>query len=67
MSSEELPSLVEIYEEAGLIPEWLERGRDQAFAIVARNALSKGLPVDVIHDITGLHEKTIKKMQTSHG
>jgi hypothetical protein len=30
--------------------------------IVARNALTKGLPIEVIHDITGLDLETIKQL-----
>ena len=51
----------EIFTEAGIIPEWIERGRVEGLAIAARNALGKGLPIDVIHDITGLDVETIKK------
>ena len=67
MASEELPSLEEILEEAGLIPGMIERGRikglEEGRENVARNAISKGLPIDVIHDITGLDVETIQQLQ----
>jgi len=70
MTSEELPSLEEIFEEAGLLPRmierasqrYLEQGREQGVENVARNAINKGLPVDLIHDITGLDIETIQEL-----
>ena len=53
----------EVFTKAGLIPEWIERGRVQGLEAVARNALAKGLPIDAIHDITGLDEETLKKAE----
>jgi hypothetical protein len=35
---------------------WYEEGREE----IARNALDKGIPVELIHDITGLDIETIK-------
>jgi hypothetical protein len=63
----------EVFTRAGLIPEWLERGRiqgreegrEQGLVTAARNAISKGLPIDVIHDITGLDIETIQALQTN--
>jgi len=31
--------------------------------VAARNALAKGLPIDVIHDITGLPMETIAELR----
>ena len=56
------PTFEEVFTKAGLIPEWIERGRVQALEVVARNALAKGLPIDMIHDITGLGINKIKKL-----
>ena len=73
----------EVFTRAGLIPEWLERGRvqgleeglergreqgleqgmEQGMETAARNALTKGLPLDVIHDITGLDIEKIKQLR----
>ena len=40
----------------------LEEGREEGLAKVARNALAKGLPLDMIGEITGLDVKTIKQL-----
>ena len=37
-------------------------GREEGLEIVARNALAKGLPIEDIHDITGLDPETIKQI-----
>ena len=37
----------------------LEKGREE----VARNALAKGIPLELIHDITGLDEEALKHIQ----
>ena len=57
------PTFEEVFTKAGLIPEWIERGRVQALEAVTRNALAKGLPNDVIHDITGLDIEKVKKTE----
>jgi hypothetical protein len=71
------PTFEEVFTRAGIIPEWIERGREQGLEqglelgleqgleAVARNALIKGLPLDVIHDITGLDIETIKQLTIS--
>jgi len=60
----------EVFTEAGLIPEWIERGRvqglEQGLETAARNAMAKGLPVDVIHDITGLPKNVIEQLAVSN-
>jgi predicted transposase YdaD len=38
----------------------LEKGREE----VARNAFAKGIPLELIHDITGLDEEALKHIQT---
>ena len=40
--------------------EGMEKGREKEREAVAQNALAKGLPLDLIHDITGLDKKTIE-------
>jgi hypothetical protein len=60
------PTFEEVFTRAGLIPEWIEHGREQGVETVARNALTKGLPVDVIHDITGLSINKINKLAMSN-
>ena len=42
----------------------LEKGREDEREAVAKNALAKGLTVDLIHDITGLDIKTIEKLSS---
>ena len=72
------PTFEEVFTEAGIIPEWIERGREQGLEqglergleqgleTAARNAIIKGLPIDVIHDITGLDEETIKQLAVNN-
>jgi hypothetical protein len=43
--------------------EGLEEGMEKSREDIARNALIKGLPLDVIHDITGLDIETIKSLE----
>ena len=42
-------------------------GREEGIGIgreeVARNALAKGIPLELIHDITGLDEEALKHIQ----
>jgi len=64
----------EVYTKNGVIPGYIEQGRvqgreegrvqglEQGLTAAARNAMSKGLPIDVIHDITGLDIETIKQL-----
>jgi hypothetical protein len=42
---------------------WLEEGREERNIEIARNALAKGYPPDLIHDITGLDIDVIENMQ----
>jgi hypothetical protein len=42
---------------------WHEEGREEGREEVARNALAKGLPLDVIHEITGLDIQAIQNIQ----
>ena len=44
--------------------EGLEQGREEGRAEIARNALKKGLPIEMIHDITGLDTETINKLKS---
>jgi len=37
-------------------------GRQEGIYEIARNALIKGLPIDVIHDITGLDKETLEQL-----
>ena len=42
--------------------EGLEKGREEGMETAARNALAKGLPVEMIHEITGLDIEAIKRL-----
>jgi predicted transposase/invertase (TIGR01784 family) len=42
-------------------------GQQQGLEIAARNALAKGLPIEVIRDITGLDLETIKQLAEDSG
>ena len=66
----------EVFTEAGIIPQWIEQGRaqgmeqgraqgmEQGMEIAARNALARGIPIETVHEITGLDTKTIMSLQT---
>jgi hypothetical protein len=41
----------------------IEKGREDEREEIARNALAKGIPLNIIHDITGLDLETIKNLQ----
>ena len=41
----------------------IEKGREKGREDIARNALAKSIPVELIHDITGLDIETIKTLQ----
>jgi hypothetical protein len=43
--------------------EGREEGREHEREEIAKNALAKGIPVDIIHDITGLDVEAIRKLQ----
>jgi predicted transposase YdaD len=46
--------------ELGLTARWKEEGREEGREEVAKNALAKGLPLDVIEEITGFDTETIR-------
>ena len=52
----------EVWYEEGM-EEGMERGREE----VAKNALKKGLSVEMIHDITGLDTETIRCLAPKNG
>ena len=58
-----------------LITEWntedakvvcREESREEGMEIAARNALVKGLSIEVIHNITGLDIEAIKRLASNH-
>jgi predicted transposase/invertase (TIGR01784 family) len=44
--------------------EGREEGREEGKLETAKNALSKGLPLETIRDITGLDTETIRNLST---
>jgi predicted transposase/invertase (TIGR01784 family) len=69
------PTFEEVFTEAGLIPEWMERGRKQGREegkeqglekgkeIIARNLLKMGMSVEEIAQATELPVKKIRSFQ----
>ncbi|MDR0464953.1 MAG: hypothetical protein LBG94_07565 [Treponema sp.] len=65
----------EVFTEAGIIPEWMERGfkkgivqgreegLEQASIQIAKNLLAEGSTHEFIHKITGLSLETVKKLE----
>ena len=41
---------------------WFEEAKEERGIEIARNALAKGLPLDIIHDITGVDMETITSL-----
>jgi len=72
------PTFEEVFTRAGIIPEWIERGRvqglkqglkqgmergmEQGRYEVARKMKEMGDPIEKIHAITGLPTETIEQM-----
>ncbi|GHT59956.1 hypothetical protein FACS1894109_16830 [Spirochaetia bacterium] len=61
----------DVLNEAGYIPRWLETGRKEGRVEgrvdVARNALTKGLSVETVSEITGLPLETTRKLAQTSG
>jgi hypothetical protein len=49
----------EVFTKAGIIPEWIERGREEEREIIARNLLAKGMTPEFVQEITGFDIETI--------
>jgi len=45
------------------LEEGLERGMEERDMAIARNALAKGLSLELIHELTGLDMETITGLQ----
>ena len=68
--SESAVTLEEVLHRIGFIEKWEARGKAEGVAIgeakgkaeIARNALSRGLSLEMIRDITGLDLETIKSL-----
>jgi len=70
MAKKKKETFEEVFTEAGLIPEWLERGRVQGREQgkaegreeIARNLLAKGSSPEFVHETTGLPMETIARL-----
>jgi len=60
--SESAVTLEEVLHRIGFIAKWEARGKAEGKAEIARNALSRGLSLEIIRDITGLDLETIKSL-----
>ena len=67
-----LPDFRQGFKSAMLLNEWnwddalavsREEGWGERDIVIARNALAEGLPLELIHDITGLDIETITRLQ----
>ena len=58
------PPLKDILEEAGYNAKLKELAREERQEEIARNALAKGIPLEVIRDITGIDIHTIERLGT---
>ncbi|MCL2382561.1 MAG: hypothetical protein FWC64_13395, partial [Treponema sp.] len=73
MSDTAIASLKQTFERIGISAEWEDRGRKEGIGLgmekgreeTARNALTKGLSPELIHDITGLDMETIQKLASA--
>jgi predicted transposase YdaD len=43
----------------------MEKGREEGKLETARNALAKGLPIDVVSDITGLNSEVLRNLSVN--
>jgi hypothetical protein len=53
----------EVFTEAGIIPQWIERGKEERSLAIARNLLVKGWAVEDVAETTDLPLE--KAMSTS--
>ena len=62
------PTFEEVFTEAGIIPEWIERGMKQGIELgiergkekTARNLFNRGMPVEEIAQVTELPVEKIR-------
>jgi predicted transposase YdaD len=59
------PTMEELLTEAGLIPEWIERGRAQNRLDIARKMKAINRPLTEITQITGLPPETIEELRVN--
>ena len=59
------PTFEEVFTEAGIIPRWLEQGREQGKEITAKNLLRMGMPVEKIAQAAELPVEKIRSFENS--
>jgi len=63
------PTFEEVFTKAGIIPEWLERGRKQGFEkgkeIIAWNLLRMGMSVEEIAQATELPVEKVRSFKNN--
>jgi len=59
------PTFEEVFTEAGIIPRWLEQGREQGKEITAKNLLRMGMPVEKIAQAAELPVEKIRSFKNS--
>ena len=42
---------------------WFEKGREEGIEEIVRNAITKGIPLDLIKEITGMDINSIQNIQ----
>jgi predicted transposase/invertase (TIGR01784 family) len=52
----------EVFTEAGIIPQWIERGIEQGEIKVARNLLAKGWAVEEVAETTELSLEKVRSL-----
>jgi len=55
----------EVFTEAGLIPEWMERGRVQGVEKTVRNLLARSMPIEDIAQVTELPIEKIRSLSAA--
>jgi hypothetical protein len=70
MARNRLPTLEEVFDEVGLTPRMIERGRikglEQGLETAARNALAEGASIEFVNKITGLDIETLEQIAKSN-
>ena len=57
-------TLEQVLKEAGLIDEWIDRGKAEGIAAVAQNLVNLGLPFETVVSATELDPEKIKPLYT---
>ncbi|MDR3191715.1 MAG: hypothetical protein LBT87_01475 [Treponema sp.] len=52
----------EVFTEAGIIPQWIERGKEEQALAIARNLLAKGWAVEDVAETTDLPLEKVRSL-----